>query len=321
MRGKYIYGITKKKDLPQNLKKSGLSAVHHQGLSLVTGDEEYKDYHSLAKAEAIKELTRHQQIIEKIMENFGTILPVKFGTILKDEKEVRLVLEKNCLFLQSTWQKMKDKIELDLVCFWNEQKAAQLVYQESKKIQNLQKNLIKKRKSTLEDKIALGKLVADCLTIKREKIASKILAELKKEVVASCNHSLADINMLLNQAFLIEKENEERFNHALNVLDSKFANLVKFRLVGPLPPYSFATVVIDVLDKSEIEKARKSLNLDGEISQEKVKEVYGKLAIKLHPDHGGNPVEFEMITWSYKLLVKYAEQGLIGVYLHKWEER
>lgn len=326
MKGKYLYAIAKTprmvtRQRPRLLRGGGIATVDFRRLSAVVAKAEYKDYHSLAKEEAIKELTSHQQMIEKIMENFGSILPVKFGTILKDEEEVSSALEKGYSFLKEALRKMEAKIEFDLVCFWNEQKAAQLVFQKSKRVQTLQKNLSKKRKVSLEEKIALGKVIAKHLETQKEKISNQILRALKRVAVENCPHVLADVNMLLNQAFLVEKENEESFNHVLNQLDSKLKELVNFRLVGPLPPYSFATVVIELLDKEEVEKAKKLLKFNGEINKENLKKAYDKLAFELHPDYGGNPIEFELVTQGYKLLRKYVEHGLVNLYLYQWKEQ
>ena len=317
MTGKYLYGIIKRYT---SLNLDGLTTVAHQSLAAVVAEKEVKDYHRLPKAETVKELISHQQIIEKIMEQ-SPILPVKFGTILKNEQEVTSVLDKDYLFLYNTLQKLEDKIELDLVCFWNELKAAQMAFQESKRIQNMQKKISKKGEVPLEDKIVLGKLVTVYLASKKEKISSKILKTLKKETVENCGHALADVNMLLNQAFLVEKDKQEAFNNALDRLDSKFADLVNFRLVGPLPPYSFATLIIDSLDEKEVAKARGTLGLNGQLSLKKLKQTYNKLAMKLHPDKGGTPLEFEPMTTAYKLLKNFIQNGLVAVSVYKWEER
>ena len=126
--------------------------------------------------------------------------------------------------------------------------------------------------------------------------------------------------MLLNQAFLLERTNEEAFNHTLNQLDSKFADLLNFRLVGPLPPYSFATLLIASLNEEDVRKARETLKLNGQISPERLKQTYDKLAMKLHPDKGGSPLEFELVTAAYKTVKNFIENGLVAVSLYKWEE-
>lgn len=318
MKGKYLYGVIKRDD-NQNLSLGGLTTVAYQSLAAVVEEKEVKDYHKLPKEESVRELIAHQQIVEKIMEQ-SPLLPVKFGTILKDEEKVKSVLEKGYFFLRNTLRDIEDKIELDLVCFWNVEKASQLTYQKSKKVRSLQEKIIKKEEVTFEDKIVLGKLVADYLASKREKLRNRILKMLKKEAVESCSHALADVNMLLNQAFLIEKKSQEAFNQALNQLDNYFANLLNFRLVGPLPPYSFATLVIDCLDEKEVKKARETLKLNGQLNLERLKQTYDKLAMRLHPDKGGTPLEFELVTAAYKTLKNFIENGLVAVSLYKWEE-
>lgn len=316
MKGKYLYGVIKREASWHPF--SGLTTVAYQKLAAVVEEKEVEDYHKLPKEETVRELIAHQQIIEKIMEQ-SPILPVKFGTILKDEEKVKSVLEKGYFFLRNSLRDIEDKIELDLVCFWNVEKASQMVYQKSKKVRNLQEKIIKKEEVTFEDKILLGKLVADYLASKREKLRNQILKVLKKEAFESCSHALADVNMLLNQAFLIEKKRQEVFNQALNQLDSKFAGLLNFRLVGPLPPYSFATLLIDSLDGEDVRKARETLKLNGQLNLERLKQTYDKLAMKLHPDKGGTPLEFKLVTTAYKTLKNFIENGLIAISLYKWE--
>lgn len=310
MKGKYLYGVIKRDTSRYPLNLDSLTTVTYQNLAAVVEEKEVKDYLHLPKEETIKELISHQRIIEKIMEH-SPILPVKFGTVLKDDQEVTSVLEKG-LFLKNILREMEGKIELDLVCFWNEAKAAQMAYKKSSRVRSL---------AASEDKIALGKSVTDYLASKREKLSNRILKILKKEAIASCGHALADVNMLLNQAFLVEKEQEEAFNHALNQLDSKFADLLNFRLVGPLPPYSFATLVVDSLDEKEVAKARESFQLNGQLSMKKLKQTYDEFAMRLHPDKGGSPLEFKLATAAYKLLKNFIQNGLITVSLYKWEER
>jgi len=334
MKGKYLYGIIRK-DKNHSLNLGGLTTVAYQSLVAVVTEKEVKDYHKLPKEETIRELIGHQQTIEKIMNEFP-ILPVRFGTILKDEEEVKSVLEKGYFFLRNTLRKIEDKIELDLVCFWDEQKAAQMACQKSKKIRDYYTSEVARpaRRSLgaggrdssdgeMEAKITLGKLVADYLSSKREKLSNQVLKTLKKEAVENCGHALADVNMLLNQAFLVEKKGQEAFNYALNQLDSRFADLLNFRLVGPLPPYSFSTVVVDVLDKEEVEKAKRTLGLDGEITDKTVNHAYRQLAQECHPDKnaGQGQLGFDLINSAYKVLKDFVKRGFFNVDIYHWEEQ
>ena len=69
--------------------------------------------------------------------------------------------------------------------------------------------------------------------------------------------------MICNIAFLIAKDKKEEFELALEQLDKEYTGLINFKLVGPLPPYSFATFEIKKLTPAEIAYAKAFLGLSG----------------------------------------------------------
>ncbi len=107
---------------------------------------------------------------------------------------------------------------------------------------------------------------------------------LKQETVDACLHGLASDEMIFNAAFLLEKKNEEFFTQTVHSLDHKLENAVNFRVVGPLPPYSFSTILLERIDPDRIEEAKKIFGLKGEITDKIVRDAYHQLAQKCHPD-------------------------------------
>jgi len=117
-----------------------------------------------------------------------------------------------------------------------------------------------------------------------------------------------DDKMILNCAFLVEKDKEPDFDARLKDLDKEYEQKVNFKCVGPLPPYSFATCQLKRIEHSRINEAKKLLGLEEKVSLDEIKECYQQFAQKNHPDkhQGGqsNQIEeFEKITKAYKLLV------------------
>lgn len=322
----YIYGVIKA-NAPQEFGEIGICdssskvlTIGFKDLAAVVSCSPFKVYDSLAKEETVKDLVTHQFVIEKVMESF-TIIPVKFGTMVETENDIAKFLDKGYSLLSNALRKIEGKIELDVVTSWNLPKTLGAIYCRSRQIKRKQKEIaLKGNKAAVEDKVALGKLVDKALKGRKTKLGKLILQALKKEALDVCLHDLATDEIMLNAAFLVKKENEEFFNKAVNRLNQKLKNTLDFRVVGPLPPYSFATVVIESLDKGEVEAAQQLLKLRGELSREKVKDAYNQLVKRFHPDKGGDPLMFEFVTKAYKLLRKYAEHDLIGVYLHKWTE-
>lgn len=330
MKGKYIYGVIKT-EKPHKFGKIGIGSpasevttVWLNNLAAVVSESPWKIYNSVAKEETVKDLVTHQFVIEKVMEKF-TIIPVKFGTMLESEDEVSKFLDKGFFFLRNTLRQMEGKIELDVVASWKLPQAAASLYRRSRLIKRKQAEITAKSdKATLEDKVALGKLVEKALNFKKVRFSKLITETLKKDTVDICPHELINENMVFNAAFLIEQQNEEFFNKALNLLDRKLEDTLKFRLVGPLPPYSFATVVIEKINPKEVEEAKKTLGLNGEkITAKTVSEAYKRLAKKFHPDKQGgrDPLHFSLINASYHLLKNFAEKGLIHTDIYRFETR
>jgi curved DNA-binding protein CbpA len=62
------------------------------------------------------------------------------------------------------------------------------------------------------------------------------------------------------------------------------------------------------------------LKLNGQLSPKTLRQGYDTLAMKLHPDKGGNPLEFEAASAAYQLLQKFVQNGLVAVSVYQWEE-
>ena len=136
---------------------------------------------------------------------------------------------------------------------------------------------------------------------------------LKQKVLDLKKHQLMDDRMILNCAFLLDKDNEKDFDIALNDLNSKYEEKINFKCVGPLPPYSFSTIEVKKVSYEEIDEARKLLGLGEETTNEEIKESYHRMAGEYHPDKDpGNYAlakKFEDITKAYKMLQSFCQKG------------
>jgi hypothetical protein len=82
----------------------------------------------------------------------------------------------------------------------------------------------------------------------------------------------------------VEKANQEEFDSCVKQLDDLFHNQINFRIIGPLPPYSFATVEVTRPNLEKIEEARQLLHLGNAFSESDVRKAYRHLAAESHPD-------------------------------------
>jgi len=347
--GIYVYGVIKT-DGPQDFGEIGIGdkaskvfTINFKDLAVVVSKSPFIIYDSLAKERTIKDLVTHQFAIEKVMESF-TVMPVKFGTMVETEDEAIKFLEKGYFILGNVLRKMEGIIELDVVASWKLPKILAVIYSSHRRVQKKQQEIAScGDKASVEDKVVLGKLIEQALSTKKTKDSRLILQTLKKGAIETCLHDLTGDEMVFNAAFLIKAANKEKFNKILDKLDQRFEDTLNFRLVGPLPPYSFSTILFKRISQQEVENAKKTLGLNGEITDKTVNGAYRQLAQKYHPDkqslpfadakrkqslrpakaglkHAGQgQLKFDLINSAYRVLKDFTKRGFFDVDIYHWE--
>jgi len=90
--------------------------------------------------------------------------------------------------------------------------------------------------------------------------------------------------LVLNVALLVERTAEAELTRRVSELDAQFRDEINFRIIGPLPPYSFSTVEVTRPALEELEAARLLLGLGVEVCSAEVRQAYRKLVAVSHPD-------------------------------------
>jgi DnaJ domain/Gas vesicle synthesis protein GvpL/GvpF len=111
----------------------------------------------------------------------------------------------------------------------------------------------------------------------------------------------------LDVALLVKTDAGPAVERCLEMLDAEHAGRLRFRCIGPMPPSSFATVLIDFLESDEIERASRILHVDVGAGIEDVRSAYYRLARTIHPDvAGGSVPEMAALSEAYKVLSRHA---------------
>lgn len=325
--GIYVYGVIQTNS-PQEFGNIGIGensevrTVAFKDIAAVVSISPLTVYDSLAKDKIVKDLVTHQFVIEKVME-CCTIMPVKFGMMAETEEETIQFLEKGYGLLGEQLQKIEGKIELDVVASWELPKILQTVFRSNNQIQKKQEEIARKgEKVGVEDKVTLGKFIEQALRTKKARYHQLILQRLENGTCDSCLHDVASEDMIFNAAFLLEKNYEEAFNRIITVLDQELENTVNFRVVGPLPLYSFSTILFERIDLYKLEEAKKIFGLNREITDKIVRDTYRQLAQKYHPDKSSDEdsTTFHLIHSAYRTLKNFIENGPIHVEVYHWEK-
>ncbi|WP_161954057.1 GvpL/GvpF family gas vesicle protein [Candidatus Methylomirabilis limnetica] len=294
-----------------------VSDVCHRGLTALVSLTPIRAYKSMKKEEVIPYLFTHQVVLEQVMKR-QTVVPVKFGTMARDEARVRKILESGYPQLTAALEAMEGKIELNLVAQWRDLiSVLRQIGEEPEIRQNRAAIADRSPQETTEERIRVGQMVKVRLDQRREALGAEIALALKPLAHGLCPHALLDDRMILNTAFLVDRDREGEVGKALERLNNRYDNAIDFRCVGPLPPYSFATVEVRSFEFEEIDSARRLLELGEQATLQDAKEAYRRLVQQCHPDlisDGGKVGQkangaFEAVTRAYRLLGEYSQVG------------
>lgn len=293
----YLYGFVEEKD--KNL-----------GIAPVTGPADRERLESLSKEKLVQALLQYQQKLEAIMRT-RFILPCKFGTLLEDEAEAQQVVAQNGSLLKQWLSGMKNRCEMEIIATWRPEEILQEIAQTDPEMVRLKMEFAKL--SSEEIGIRLSSKLKEAATCR----AKRILDRLKEVSTTYALHPLMNDAMVFNTSFLVVRGEEEAVFKALEDLDKTFEGKLNFKCVGPLPPFSFATVTTKRFDREQIKKAQQTLGLNDDENLKAVQKAYKAKARQCHPDTHPDfdPRKFETIHRAYKVLADFYQGGAKWVQL------
>ena len=309
---KHLYGVV---GAPENLnfgpvrvgnQEDEVYSVTYKELSAVVSNTPFIDYKTMTKDLLVRSLLDHQKVIERVMDSYATV-PFKFGSLARNEKEVKQILAESYSLFKSLLPWVRERVEFELVATWDREKVFKALYEEESEIRSLQEMIERKsERDALLEKIKLGKLVCQYLKERRSRFKETILSQLKGSMESQCDHDVMDDLMILNMAFLLRKEMESEFDQRVQYLDQTFLGEVCFKLVGPLPLYSFQCIEIEWVEAKEIREALALLGLNENASSADVRNAYYRKAKSFHPDKAEEPLdspsEFEKVVKAFHLV-------------------
>jgi hypothetical protein len=245
--GKYLYciiGTEQERNFgPMGIGDRGdeVLTIGYDDLSIVVSS------HPLSKLVVNREnMLAHERVIEKVMEEFDSVLPVRFGTIASDADEIRKLLDRRRREFKNLLRQMDHKVELGVKGLWKDMDIIfKEIVKESETIQKLKEEIKNDNdKKNIQAKMEVGKMVEQALLKKKEKEGEGIVDALRRTAIEyKVNKPIGD-EMLMNASFLVDKGREKEFDNIMGDLSEEYKNRIKFMYVGPLPVFNFVNLVI-----------------------------------------------------------------------------
>jgi hypothetical protein len=248
--GKYVYCIIKtpkQRDFGQIGIGEGSSRVYTVNfgdLAAVVSDTPIRIYDPTRE-----NVLAHEFVNETVMREY-TVIPMSFGTLFRTEEDIVELLKSTYKAFDDVLEKMNDKIEFGLKVLWDREKVVVRIEEEHEEIRRLKDEINRNaQSSTYFARMQLGRLVEAALEEAGNFYVRDIHEALKPAAVASRSNKPIGDRMILNAAFLVERDREKHFDEAVKDVSRKYEQLLTFKYTGPWPPYNFVNI------KLKLEKA------------------------------------------------------------------
>jgi hypothetical protein len=155
----------------------------------------------------------------------------------------------------------------------------------------------------------IGMLIQETLNKKNKQVELYILEVLSSITIDIKIHEVMNDQMITNSAFIINRNKQEKFEQAIDQLDEEYKGMLNFKIVGPLPCYSFYTLEVKELNQEQVVMAKRDLGLREETSESEIKKAYLEKAKLFHPDtysNDDNNDNFNKINRAYHTMRDYS---------------
>lgn len=247
--GTYLYGVTYAEafqDGKPPLKSNGVGGgtsvrtIESGDLAAIVSDAPLSRYDTTRE-----NLVAHETVLEEVLDRTD-VAPVAFGIVATSDQEVKQqLLERESETLHQTLEYLRGRVELTLQVLWNEEALFREIVEENPDIRQLRDSIVGQPPDAVyNERVAMGEMAAAVVPQKSEQAAQELLDALHPLAAETkVNENLTD-TMLLNAAFLVEKNKLSAFDEAVSELSQARADRMIFQYVGPLPPFDFVNLRI-----------------------------------------------------------------------------
>ncbi|OLE52089.1 MAG: hypothetical protein AUG51_19780 [Acidobacteria bacterium 13_1_20CM_3_53_8] len=241
--GKYVYCIIETGE-PRSFGPMGIGGrgdevytVHHRGLAAVVSNTPLMVYDPTRE-----NVFAHEQVNETVMREF-TVLPMAFGALFRTEDDIIELIRGTYDALRDVLAKMEGKVEFGLKVNWDRDRVIAELEEQNEEIRRLKEQITSRTTgSTYFARMQLGRLIENALSDQADAYIRDVYSVLRDTAVASrANKPIGD-KMIMNAAFLIERDREAEFDSKVNELAAKYDGKCAFKYTGPWPPYNFVHI-------------------------------------------------------------------------------
>lgn len=241
--GKYIYCIIAA-DCDSRFGTIGVCGsgdlvytIGFNGLAMVVSNHPLSEF-----VVSPENILAHQKVIERVMEEYNSVLPVRYGTVAASQDEIINLLERRYREFSDLLWFFEDKVELNITASWKHMdKIFREIEKENVAFKKIRKEVdhlqnVDERKKKMTE---AGIMVEKALLKKKESESERIIDVFRRIVFEYKQDKTTNDAMFMNTAFMVTKGREKEFDYLMDDLGEQYEDRIDFRYTGPMPVYDF----------------------------------------------------------------------------------
>jgi hypothetical protein len=238
----YVYGIMRAGDASRAVSGirsadvAAADAIEHGEISALVGAMP-----DTGPRLGRKSIVGHADVLQAAFEH-GPVLPLRLGTVMPDAEAVeRELLAPRKSALAMRLDALEGKAEMQVKATYREEPLLRSILEANPKLrQQIDRNRGLPAAATHFDQIRIGEAIAHAVQVRQATDSEALLGELRPLALAVSVSGLHHERAVLNAAFLIDSADLDGFDAEVERLSRDRGADIDFKLIGPLPAYSFA---------------------------------------------------------------------------------
>lgn len=232
----YVYGIMRASDVGDAAAARKRAVVEDKELAALVS--ETPDEGLRLRRENVM---AHSEVLQAAFEH-GPVLPLRFGTVLPNrDAVVAQLLAPRTEALRARLEALEGKAEMQVKATYSEEPLLRSILSQDPRLATLVQRVQQlPAAATHFERIRIGERIAAAVEARRGHDADALLTALRPLSLAVSVSDPHHERAMLNAAFLVERSSLQRFDEAVQSASEQHGSNVEFKLIGPMPPYSFA---------------------------------------------------------------------------------
>ena len=241
----YVYGVIPAVDAPDWPATAGIDGSSRPVRTVVEGDlaalvSDLAPDHTPGRRD---DVDAHRRVLEEAIER-GTTIPMRFGIVMEDDDAVRdRLLARHADELGELLHALDGRVQMTVKAFYADDVLVRDALGTNPDLMRRSAELGDSEDPAMQaERVRVGELVAEAVDSRRAEVEAALLDELSPLADRVQVEPPSSERSALNAQVLIDRQRRAALDEKVHELGEGLRGLLGFRYVGPLPPYSFATV-------------------------------------------------------------------------------